>query len=98
MAPVPEFLTDANDTWKFIKGHMDKFSGFIIRWYGVSDAIIGSRQLRANKIYLKREAQKKAKKIRLERLRNRTAAAKSKVQRRDVIWDEDYLREIEELD
>lgn len=96
MAPVPEFLNDAGDTWKAIKGHMDKFSGFVTRWYGVSDGIIGSRQLRANKLYQKERAQRKAKKIRLEELRNRTA--KGKVHRRDVIWDEEYARELEGLD
>jgi hypothetical protein len=98
MVPVPAFFDDANDTWKAIKGHMDKFSGFVTRWYGVSDGIIGSRQLRANKKYLKEKAQKKAMEIRLAELRNRTAAAKGKVERRDVIWDDEYVREMEGLD
>jgi hypothetical protein len=97
MVPTPAFFDDATDTWKAIKGHMDKFSGFVTRWYGVSDAIIGSRQRDANEKCLKEMAQKKAREIRLAELRNRTAAAKGKVAR-DVIWDEDYAREMDGLD
>jgi hypothetical protein len=88
MAPTPEFVDDANDTWKYIKNNMDKFSKFVTRWYGVSDSIRKSRVDLANKRDQEAKAQLTAKKIRLEQLKDRNTG-KGKAQRRNIIWDEE---------
>ena len=87
MAPLGHrSVADVKDTWDVLKEIMDWFTKIVTTGYEYSDGIIASRQNDVDNEYAQRQAARQAKKIMLEQLRNRTAAAGKKVTRRNIIW------------
>ena len=98
MAPLPPAVTNAKAAWDKVAEAMGWFTDLVTTGYGWTDALIKSRQNKANKEYKIAKADKEAFRIMMAQAAREKGQDGKVVRKRDVNWFESNFdeREIED--